>query len=51
MSKNKWTTLAALPQSVWLAGAAVYQKQLYCIGGANAQNDGTILNNVQIYQP
>ena len=51
VSKNKWTTLAPMPQAAWFAGPAVYKGQLYCIGGTTAQNGGTILDDVQIYQP
>lgn len=50
LSKNKWTTLAALPQATLLPGSAVYKGQLYCLGGITTF-EGTILGNVQIYQP
>jgi len=49
--KNEWITpLAAMPQNAEFGGAAVYKGQLYCISGW-AQFQGTVLNNVQIYQP
>ena len=50
VSKKKWTTLAPMPQSILLPASAVYKKQLYCIGGITTFQ-GTILGNVQIYQP
>jgi|HubBroStandDraft_2_1064218.scaffolds.fasta_scaffold40191_2 N-acetylneuraminic acid mutarotase len=50
VSKNTWTTLAPMPQAAMLSGSAVYKKQLYCIGGSSSFQ-GTVLNNVQIYQP
>ena len=50
LSKNKWTTTAAVPQSVMFPASAVFKKQLYCIGGWGA-NGGPIIGNVQIYQP
>ena len=49
-SKNSWKTLAPMPQASVVPGSAVYKGQLYCFGGA-AATYGTILNNVQIYQP
>jgi len=49
-SNNAWTTLASMPQGTMWAASAVYNGQLYCFGGA-AGWDGTVLNNVQIYQP
>ena len=51
VSKNTWTTLAPMPQAAIWGAPAVYKGQLYCFGGESAQNGGTILNNVQIYQP
>jgi len=49
-SNKKWTTLAAMPQATLLPGSAVYKKQLYCIGGITTF-EGTLLGNVQVYQP
>ncbi|MGA9473709.1 MAG: kelch repeat-containing protein, partial [Terriglobales bacterium] len=50
LSNKKWATLAAMPQATLLPAAAVYKKQLYCIGGITTF-EGTMLGNVQIYQP
>jgi N-acetylneuraminic acid mutarotase len=50
LSKDKWTTLAAMPQATLLPASAVYKKQLYCIGGITTF-EGSLLSNVQIYQP
>jgi N-acetylneuraminic acid mutarotase len=50
LSKNVWKTLAPTPQQAMFGVSAVYKGQLYCIGGANEWM-GTVLNNVQIYQP
>jgi N-acetylneuraminic acid mutarotase len=50
LSKNKWATLAAMPQGTMLGSSAVYKKQLFCIGGW-ATWEGSPVNNVQIYQP
>jgi N-acetylneuraminic acid mutarotase len=51
LSKDEWTTtLAAVPQSVIFPASAVYKKQLYCFGGW-ASNGGSVINNLQIYQP
>jgi len=50
LSKNKWTTLAALPQTTQYPAFATYKGKLYCIGGW-ASFGGPINNNVQIYQP
>jgi N-acetylneuraminic acid mutarotase len=44
------TTLAPMPQGIFDGSSAVYNKQLYCIGGFAYWN-GTPINNVQIYQP
>ncbi|HEY6304227.1 MAG TPA: hypothetical protein VIX14_14305, partial [Terriglobales bacterium] len=49
-AKNAWATLASLPQSTIDAGSAVDAGQLYCFGGW-ANVSGTVLDNVQIYQP
>jgi N-acetylneuraminic acid mutarotase len=50
LTKDKWTTLASVPQSTIFPASAVYKGQLYCIGGW-ATWEGTIINNVQSYQP
>jgi hypothetical protein len=50
LSKHAWATLAPLPQATLLPASAVYKKQLYCIGGITTF-EGTMLGNVQIYQP
>lgn len=50
LTKDKWTTLSSAPQSTIFPASAVYKGQLYCIGGW-ASWEGTIINNVQIYQP
>jgi N-acetylneuraminic acid mutarotase len=50
VSKNAWTTLAAMPQASMFGGSAVYKGKLYCIGGTSTY-EGATLNNVQIYQP
>lgn len=49
-SKNAWTTLASMPQASMTAASAVYKKQLYCFGGTSTDS-GTVLTNVQIFQP
>jgi N-acetylneuraminic acid mutarotase len=49
-SNNTWTTLAPMPQGTMWAASAVYNGKLYCFGGT-VRWDGTVLNNVQIYQP
>ncbi|MGA7565294.1 MAG: kelch repeat-containing protein [Terriglobales bacterium] len=50
LSKDEWTPLAPVPQSVIFPASAVYKKQLYCFGGWSA-NGGPVNGNVQIYQP
>ena len=50
LSKNRWTTLAALPQAALFPASAAYKGQLYCIGGW-AEFGGPIIDNVQVYQP
>ena len=50
LSKQSWKSLASIPQPTIAAGSAVYKGQLYCFGGW-ASWYGSILNNVQIYQP
>jgi uncharacterized repeat protein (TIGR03803 family) len=47
---NKWTTLTAIPTATFESGSAVDNGQLYCFGG-EASFRGTVINNVQIYQP
>ena len=50
ISTNSWKTLAPMPQPAMLGGSMVYKGLLYCIGGWTA-DQGTVLNNVQIYHP
>ena len=51
LSANKWTTtLLAIPQGTMFPASAVANGQLYCLGGWAAIN-GTVIDNVQIYQP
>lgn len=52
-SANKWTTLAAEPVAAVAPGSAVAGGQLYCISGSSSSllGQGTLYNNVQIYQP
>jgi uncharacterized repeat protein (TIGR03803 family) len=51
LSADKWTTtLAAMPQGSLFAGSAVYNGQLYCMGG-EATWTANPISNVQIYQP
>jgi hypothetical protein len=51
--KNAWTTLSVMSQTVTDLDSAVYKGQLYCFGGSSygIAFQGTIYNNVQIYQP
>ena len=49
-SSNKWTTLATMPTAAMWQGSAATNGLLYCFGG-EATNQGTAINNVQIYQP
>ena len=53
LTGNKWTTLASLPQATIAPGSAVAGGQLYCISGSSSGGigQGTLYNNVQIYQP
>ncbi len=53
LTANKWTSLTVPPQSATDTGASVYGGQLYCFGGSSTALafQGTIYNNVQIYQP
>lgn len=50
LSKNKWTTLASMPQGSMFGSSAVYKGKLYCFGGWSGWL-GTPISNVQIYQP
>jgi hypothetical protein len=50
VAKNSWATLAPMPQASMFSAAALYKGQLYCIGGQSSYL-GTVLGNVQIYQP
>jgi uncharacterized repeat protein (TIGR03803 family) len=49
-STDSWTTLSSIPQATVAPASAVYNGQLFCFGGWTAFQ-GTILNNLQIYQP
>ena len=49
-SKNLWTTLSPLPHATVDAASAVSGGQLYCFAGEK-DTSGTVINNVQIYQP
>ncbi|HWW13818.1 MAG TPA: choice-of-anchor tandem repeat GloVer-containing protein [Candidatus Dormibacteraeota bacterium] len=49
-NSNKWTSLAAMPTAALWQGSAVSNGLLYCFGG-QASNQGSVINNVQIYQP
>jgi len=50
---NKWTTLMSMPLAVIGPGSAEVNNLLYCFGGSNNGGlfQGTVYNNVQIYQP
>jgi uncharacterized repeat protein (TIGR03803 family) len=50
---KKWTTLKSLPLAVIGPGSAEVNNLLYCFGGSNNGGlfQGTVYNNVQIYQP
>ena len=50
VSTNTWKTLASMPQATMFPGSAAYKGRLYCFGGTSSYL-GTVLNNVQIYQP
>jgi len=49
-SSNTWTTLSSIPQATVGPASVVFNGQLYCFGGWTTF-EGTVLNNVQIYQP
>ena len=49
-STNKWTTQLAMPTASAGQASAVVGGQLYCIGGQTGFQ-GSIVNNMQIYQP
>ena len=49
-TKDKWTTLTPMPTAAWFQGAAVDNNLLYCLGG-ELSYQGTVIGNVQIYQP
>ena len=51
LTTNTWTTLDPMLQGSGAPSSAVYNGQLYCIGGWASSPDGTLLNKVQIYQP
>lgn len=48
-----WTTLASIPQAVANPGSADVGNRLYCLGGSSDGRlfQGTVYNNLQIYQP
>lgn len=46
---NSWASVAAMPTGTAQSSAAVLGGDIYVIGGANAS--GTVLDNVQIYNP
>lgn len=49
VTHNTWTSGAPLPTAVWGPSAAVVKKEIYVVGGDNA--NGTILADVQVYNP
>jgi N-acetylneuraminic acid mutarotase len=52
LSKDKWATLAAMPQGSVFAGSTIYKGKLYCVGGTSVFGESsTVLGDVQIYQP
>jgi uncharacterized repeat protein (TIGR03803 family) len=53
VTTNKWTAQAAMPQAVVAPGSAVDSGLLYCFGGSSTgvALEGSVYNNVQIYQP
>lgn len=51
LSKDKWKTLAPMPQgTMGLGRSVVYKGQLYCFGGEYS-NGGNPVGTVEIYQP
>jgi uncharacterized repeat protein (TIGR03803 family) len=50
---DSFTSQAAMPQAVIAPGSAVANGLLYCVGGSSSgvQLEGTVYNNLQIYQP
>ena len=50
LAKDTWKTLSPMPQVTTYPASAAYKGKLYCISGEAAWM-GTMLNNVQIYQP
>jgi uncharacterized repeat protein (TIGR03803 family) len=49
-TKNKWTTLTAMPTAAAWQASAVGNGLVYCIGGQTGFG-GSVISNVQIYQP
>ncbi len=49
LSTGAWTTLASMPQAAGDPSGVAYKGRLYCFGGND--NNGNVLNIVQIYQP
>ncbi len=52
-TSDKWTTLASPSVAAVAPGSAVVAGRLYCISGGSSSviGQGTLYNNVQIYQP
>jgi N-acetylneuraminic acid mutarotase len=50
LAKDKWATLTPIPQTTSYPTSIAYKGKLYCISGESSWL-GTMLNNVQIYQP
>jgi uncharacterized repeat protein (TIGR03803 family) len=50
---DSFTSQAAMPQAVIAPGSTVANGLLYCVGGSSSgvQLEGTVYNNLQIYQP
>jgi len=49
-TSNKWTSLLAMPSAALWQASAVDSGQLYCFGGESSFQ-GTVISNVQIFQP
>ena len=49
IAHNTWTKGASLPTPVFAPAAALFQNEIYVIGGASANN--VVVDNVQIYTP